>query len=194
MKALRFAVLLLLASLAPAAWPVVEIEGVKFEDKTRLGADELVLNGAGQRSRLFLKVYAMGLYVTQKQTRADALLALKGPKRIHIVSLRDLTAEQFADALVEGVRKNHGEADLAALKPALDEFHAAVLGVKAAPKGTVIDIDFAPDSGTRLVVNQQPQGMAIPGEAFYAALLRIWLGERPAAQDLKEALLGKSGG
>jgi hypothetical protein len=28
------------------------------------------------------------------------------------------------------------------------------------------------------------------GEAFYRALLRIWLGEKPVQDDLKKALLG----
>jgi hypothetical protein len=28
------------------------------------------------------------------------------------------------------------------------------------------------------------------GEAFYRALLRIWLGENPVQEDLKKALLG----
>jgi hypothetical protein len=29
------------------------------------------------------------------------------------------------------------------------------------------------------------------GEEFFRMLLRIWLGEKPAQEDLKEALLGK---
>jgi hypothetical protein len=32
---------------------------------------------------------------------------------------------------------------------------------------------------------------AIPGEDFYEALLKIWLGNKPVQADLKDAMLGK---
>jgi hypothetical protein len=191
MKGLRSLLLagLLLSTPALAA----EVAGVKLDDRVKLGTTELTLNGAGVRTRAFFKVYAIGLYLPEKRSAADAVLGLKGAKRIHIVTLRDLTAQQFADALVEQITKNHGEAELAALKPAVDEFKATLLALNAAPNGTVIDIDFAPDDGTRLGVNGQARGKPISGEDFYRALLRVWLGEKPAQGDLKDALLGKGG-
>jgi hypothetical protein len=185
--------LVLAAALLAQPAMAAEVGGVKLEDRVRLGAADLSLNGAGVRTRAFFKVYAIGLYLPEKKSAADAVLGLKGAKRIHIVTLRDLSAQQFADALVEQINKNHGEAELAALKPSVDEFKATLLALNAAPDGTVIDIDFAPDAGTRLAVNGQPRGKAIAGDEFYRALLRIWLGEKPAQSDLKEALLGKGG-
>lgn len=190
------AAILLVALLASTgvARGATEVAGVKFEDAARVGAATLALNGAGLRARLFIKVYAMGLYLPERKATTDAVLAQKGPKRIHIVTLRELTAQQFTEALVEGIQKNHNEAELAALKPAIDEFSTTMLAINTAAKGAVVQIDYLPDGGTQLVVNGQTRGKAIPGEAFYGALLRIWLGDRPAADDLKEALLGKSGG
>lgn len=189
MKKLLLALLLCATSFVHAA---VNIAGVKFEDKSRLGAAELQFNGAGQRSRLFFKVYAIGLYLTEKKTAAADVLALNGPKRLHIVTLRELTAEQFSDALVEGIRKNQSDAEMEPLKARVEDFKAAMLAVKNAAEGTVVDIDWLPDSGTRLVVGGKQQGKDIPGEDFYRALLKIWLGPKPAQDDLKEALLGKA--
>lgn len=190
MKKTLFALLCLIGiGLAHAA---VEVAGVKFDDKTRLGATELQFNGAGQRSRLFFKVYAIGLYLTEKKTTAADVLALKGAKRLHVVTLRELTAEQFADALVEGIRKNHTDAEMAPLQARIEEFKNAILAVKTAAKGDVITIDWLPETGTRLSVNGKQQGKDLAGEDFYNALLRIWLGQKPAQDDLKEALLGKS--
>jgi hypothetical protein len=40
------------------------------------------------------------------------------------------------------------------------------------------------------VLNGEPRGKIIAGEDFYRALLRIWLGEDPAQERLKRALLG----
>lgn len=186
LPALLAAFALSLAGVAPAA----EVAGVKFEDKAKLGATELQLNGAGLRSRLFLKVYTIGLYLPEKQNAAEGVLALKGAKRLHIVTLRELTAEQFADALVSSIEKNHTEAELAPLKARIDEFRATILALNVAPKGAVVTLDWLPESGTRLSFNGQAKGKDIAGEDFYAALLKIWLGSRPAQEDLKELLLG----
>jgi hypothetical protein len=41
-----------------------------------------------------------------------------------------------------------------------------------------------------LSVGGKPAGAPIPGEDFYRALLRIWVGPRPVQEDLKKALLG----
>ena len=188
MKNALFLLLLCAASLAHAA---VDVAGVKFEDKANLGQTELVLNGAGLRSKFILKVYAVGLYLGEKKTAAADVLGLKGAKRLLIVTLRDLTAEQFADALVEGIHKNLSDTEAEPIKAAIGEFKNAILGLKNATKGDVISIDWLPETGTRLTVNGKQQGRDIAGEDFYRALLRIWLGPKPAQDDLKQALLGK---
>ena len=56
--------------------------------------------------------------------------------------------------------------------------------------GDVINFDYAPDSGTRITVNGQPRGNAIPGQDFYAAVIRIWIGDKPVDDGLKKGLLG----
>ena len=188
MKKLLLALALSVATLAYAA---VEVAGVKFEDKMKIGNADLVLNGAGLRAKLFLKVYAVGLYLTEKKTSSVEVLALKGAKRLQIVTLRDLTAEQFADALVAGIHKNLSEAEAEPLKARVEQFRAAILALKEAPKGTVVQIDWLPDAGTRLTYSGQKQGEDIAGEDFYRALLRIWLGDKPAQDDLKDSLLGR---
>lgn len=188
MKSSLLALLLCLAGLAQAA---VEVAGAGFPDTQLLGTTELRLNGAGQRSRLFFRVYAVGLYLTEKRSDASEVLTLKGPKRLQIVTLRKLTAEQFADALVGGIRKNHSDAELTSLNARVEEFKGAIMAVKTAAKGDIISIEWLPESGTRLSVNDRQQGKDVVGEDFYHALLKIWLGAKPAQEDLKEALLGK---
>lgn len=191
---LRNLLLLPLACLSLAV-QAVEIEGVKFDDKAKSGSGpqsaDLILNGAGLRTRVFFKVYAIGLYLPEKKSAAADVLALKGAKRLRIVTLRDLTAEQFADALVEGMQKNHAAADLEPLKARIEKFRAVMLDLKAAPKGATVVIDWLPESGTRLTFNGEKRGDDIPGDDFHRALLKVWLGEQPAQDDLREALLGK---
>lgn len=184
------------ASLATALFAAVpahaaDVAGVRFDDRTTVAGTDLALNGAGLRTRFMLKVYAMGLYLPRRADTPDAIATVAGPKRIQIVTLRELTAEQFADALVDGLKKNHSEAEFARLQARSDELRSALLALKAAPAGTQIRLEWLPGNGTRLSVGNDARGKDIPGEDFYRALLRIWLGDKPVDADLKNALLGK---
>jgi len=176
--------------LAPARAQVVELEGVKLEPTAQVGGAALQLNGAGIRTRAIFKVYVAGLYVPQKSNSAATLLAQKGPRRMVLTMLRNVDADSFAGPLNDGLKNNHSEAQLAALKGQIDAFNATFKSVGEAKKGDVIGIEYLPDAGTRITVNGQAKGSPIAGEEFYTALLRIWLGDKPADADLKKGLLG----
>jgi hypothetical protein len=168
----------------------VSVEGVKFEPTATVGATSLVLNGAGLRTRAFFKVYAAGLYVPQKSGDATTLLAQTGPRRMSIGMLRDVDAATFASSLIEGLKSNHTEQQLVAIGPQVEQLQATLKSIGEAKKGDAIQLDWIPDSGTRIVVNGQPRGEPIPEATFFTALLRIWLGDKPADSSLKKALLG----
>jgi hypothetical protein len=170
-----------------------ELEGVRLEDRLKLGASELVLNGAGVRTRIIFKVYVGALYLPEKKSGAAETLALKGAKRVSMTLLRDLNAQQLIDALEDGIRANHSAAELAALKGRIDALSAIMREIGSAKEKTEIALDFLPESGTRITVDGAPRGEPIPGEDFYAALLKIWLGEKPVDAGLKKAMLGQGG-
>lgn len=180
---------LALSALTAAAQPI-EVEGVKLEPTAQVGGATLQLNGAGVRTRAIFKVYVAGLYVPQKASTPAALLAQKGPRRMSITTLRNLDADSFSGALNDGLKNNLSEAQMASFKPQLDALNANLKAVGDTRKGDVILLDFVPETGMRITVNGQPKGNAIPGEDFYEAVLRIWLGDKPADQDLKKRLLG----
>jgi Chalcone isomerase-like len=189
MKRILVAFFLAMASVAASAQPV-EREGVKFEPTAQVGGAPLQLNGTGVRTRAIFKVYAAALYVPAKSNSAAALLAQKGPRRLSLTMLRNVDADSFAGPLNDGLRNNHTEAQIAAFKPQIDAMNAALKAIDEAKKGDVVHFEFLPDSGTRITVNGQQKGANIPGEEFFAAMLRIWLGDKPADGDLKKGLLG----
>lgn len=168
----------------------IELEGVKFEPTVQVGGQTLQLNGAGIRTRVFFKVYVAGLYVPQKSTDANALLAQKGPRRVAIHMLRNVDADTFATSLADGLKANHSEQQLAAVKAQTDALTATLKAIGEAKKGDAIFFEFTPEAGTRVLVNGQPRGDPIPGEEFFTAVLRIWLGNRPADADLKKGMVG----
>ena len=179
---------LLSAGLAQAA---IKVGDVEFAQQQTVQQRALELNGAGLRTRLGFKVYAMGLYLRAPLAEAGTILADKGEQRIRIVLIRDLEAKQFGDALQAGLEKNHDAATLAALKPATDALLTALAAVGEVRTGTEIVLDRLGNGATRLLVDAKQHGEDIADTAFYPALLRIWLGERPADSDLREALLKK---
>ena len=175
-----------LAFVAYAAM-AVEVGGVKLDDKTSLGGQELVLNGAGVRTRAIFKVYVASLYVPQKTADPAAVLA-KGPRRIQLNLLRTLSADQLADALNEGLAEANPPGELAAVKPQADQLLGILKAFKEIKEKDVVTLDFV-DGATKVGWNGENKG-TVPGEPFNRALTRIWIGDKPVQADLKKALLG----
>jgi hypothetical protein len=189
----KLAAILLLAVSLPAI-AALEAAGVKFDEKMKVGAGDTVINGVGVRGVLFIKGYAMALYLPQKTAVAAEAIGMKGAKRARIVLLRDTSGEAFADALPSGIRKNHSDQEVAPLNARIEALKATMLSSPNSPKGAVIHFDWLPEVAggvTRLTINGEKKGEDIPGEDFYRAVLKIWLGEQPVQTDLKEQLLGK---
>jgi len=182
-------ILLCVALLAAFAAAAAEVAVVRLEDKAQVESRELVLNGAGLRKRFIFKVYVMGLYLAEKKNDAAAVLQAAGPKRAAIHMLRDVSAEQFTEAMLDGLRPNVSEAEYKALEPRLKQLMDLIAEIKEAKKGSTIAIDWT-GSATRLAFNGAAVGKPIAGEDLYRALLRIWIGDKPVQDDLKKALLG----
>ena len=75
-------------------------------------------------------------------------------------------------------------------EPRIKQLSGIMAGMKEAKKGMRITLDWTP-AGTAVTVEGKPAGATIPGEDFYRALLKIWLGDKPVQADLKGALLGE---
>ena len=168
-----------------------EVEGVRLADTVRISgtAPELVLNGAGVRTRFVFKVYVGALYLQRKMAAAAEVLSDTAPKRVAMHLLRELSSEQLLSALNDGLKNNHTPEQLAAFEKQIRQLEGIFGAVKAAKAGDVILIDYIPEHGTRIVVNGETRG-TIPGSGFNQALLRVWLGASPADADLKKAMLG----
>ena len=180
---------LMLAFAVAFAAGAAEVAGVKIDDRTRVGNAELTLNGAGLRKRVFFQVYAIGLYLPQKSPTPAAILQSSGAKRVAIHMLRDVGADTFTEALADGIKANHSEAEAKALEPRVQQLGAVIAEIKEAKKGMAIALDWNA-SATQVVIDGKPAGQPIDGEDFYRALLRIWIGDKPVQDDLKKALLG----
>ena len=181
--------ILLVALLLLFAAPVLALDvgGVKVDDRASVGGEQLVLNGAGVRTRVMFKVYVASLYLPAKTSDAAAVLA-KGPRRIQMNLLRTLAPDQLVDALTDGLRDNNSDAELAVVKAQTDQLMSIMRSFGEVKEGSVVTLDFV-DGSTVVGLNGTPRG-TIPGDAFSKALTRIWIGDKPVQAELKKALLG----
>lgn len=179
---------LIAALLAVPGLHAAEVAGVKVEDKIRVGSSDLVLNGAGLRSKLFIKIYVGALYVGQKSTTPAAIYDSPQPRRMVMRLMRDLDAETLSSALDDGLKSNLSPAELAETKTQADQLAIIMKGIGKAREGDTISIDFSPD-GVAVSLNGDVRGK-VAGAGFAKALLKVWLGDKPADASLKKALLG----
>ena len=165
-----------------------EVAGIKLDDQVKVGASDLVLNGAGLRSKLFIKVYIGALYVSEKSASPVALLDATTPRRMTMRMLRDIDSDTLYGALWDGLKDNNCEAELAALKMPIEQFAEIMKKIGTAKNGDTVTLDFAGD-GVAVGFNGTARGKVASG-AFARSLLKVWLGDNPVDSSLKKALLG----
>ena len=181
-----FATILLTLTFSASA---LEVKGVKVDETAQVGGSALLLNGAGVRTKLMFKVYVAGLYLTQKQVDANAVINDTGNKRVSMHFLRELSAEKLLHALDEGFEANNSAAEMAAIEPQMKAFRQMMTSAKAVKEGDVIVLDLT-NAGTQVSINGKVLGN-IEGAAFNQALLHVWLGAQPVDVSLKKAMLGQ---
>jgi hypothetical protein len=175
------------APLAQAA----EVVGVKLDDTVRVGNQELKLNGAGVRYKVLFKVYAAGLYLSEKKATVAEVLAAPGPKRVTLVMMRDLSNEELGQAFLAGMKKNSTMQERTKVVNQMMQFGEMFATIPELKKGDVITTDWIPGTGTVSTHNGKRIAEPLPDIAFYNALLKIWLGDSPADAQLKLNLLGE---
>jgi Chalcone isomerase-like len=183
---------LALFTLATPRARAADVGGVKIEDSVKVAGKELKLNGAGLRTRAMFKVYAIGLYLPKKETTTESVLASTGPRRFTIVMLRDLGGEDFGQAFMSGINANSDKAEKGKLVNQMVKFGEIFVNVGGLKKGDTLITDWVPEKGTTIELNGKPLTEPLPDVAFYNAVLKIWLGDKPADSALKPALLGSS--
>jgi hypothetical protein len=184
-KCVAWAVALLAVSGAHA----LKVEGHVYDDTALVAEQPLRLNGAGVRSQLWFKAFTAGLYLPEPATQAGSVLAQAGSKRLRLRMLIDVPSQEFAKALQRGVEKNHGAAERAPMAERLSQLAQTVQGLGMLHNGDTVDLDFQPGLGLVLSLNGRRRGEPVPGDDVYRALLRIFIGDRPAQEALKSALL-----
>lgn len=165
-----------------------EVGGVNLPNSETYQGQTLNLNGAGVREKLWIDLYAGGLYLAKKSSDASAIVSANEPMsiKLHIVS-KLITSEKMMDAVNEGFQNSTG-GNTKPLSAEIKKFQGFFM--EEIKKNDVFDIVYIPAKGVVAYKNDKELG-TIDGMDFKKALFGIWLSNRPADDDLKEAMLGK---
>lgn len=165
-----------------------DIAGLKIPAHYELDGESLTLNGAGIRSKLFVKVYVGALYLRNTTHDAHQAIQAAGPKSMQMYMLyKEVDANKITRGWDEGISNNLSQETQSAIADRQKSFNALFTDLKA---GDHVRIDFRPGKGTTLTINDRALG-TVEGADFFRALLTVWLGPEPADDDLKEGLLGE---
>lgn len=165
-----------------------ELAGVPLDDDCRGRQARMYFNGAGVRSKFFIKIYVGTLCASTPSRDASALLADTGPRRMRMHILYDkIPAQKIAAGWRDGFAANLEHDRFAALEQRLEQFNRMFPDLM---EGDVVDMDYIPAQGTTVFINDRPVGR-IEGEDFFSALLSVWIGQHPADEGLKSGLLGE---
>ncbi|MEO8297301.1 MAG: chalcone isomerase family protein [Burkholderiales bacterium] len=180
----------LLAS--PVSWAADwTVAGHTYDEQATVAGEKLVLNGAGVRSVLMYQFFTAGLYVKQPSRDGQRLMADTGARRLRMRMLVEVSSEEFVKASRGGIQKRASPDLQSQLAARMDRFDAQVRTMGTLKKNDTVDLDYLPGRGLQMSVNQKVvAGEPIAGNDFFAALLDIYIGDRPVDAKLKAGLLG----
>ena len=166
----------------------VELGGITMPDKLQAGDQSLELNGAGIRSKFVFDLYVAGLYLTEENTDAKAIIESDAPMalRLHIISSK-ITSKKMTKATRKGFKKSTG-GKIEGIANEIDQFLTAF-------SDDIIEGDtfeFVSTANEGVVVSKNGTHQAtIASIEFKHALFGIWLSDHPVKEGLKKNLLGR---
>lgn len=179
-------VILVTLFLATAGYGL-ELAGVNMPESISADGSNLVLNGAGLRTKFFIKAYIGGLYLSQKSNNAQAIVNADQPMAVRLtITSKLISSEKMESAIREGF-ENSTKGNIAPVKNQIESF----IGVFKEPikVNDVFELVYVPGKGIEVFKNGAAKS-TIAGVEFKKALFGIWLGDKPAQDSLKAEMLG----
>ncbi len=169
-----------------AATAQMKVGGAVLPATETFYGETIILNGAGVREKLWIDLYAAGLYLNEKSSEADRVLNDEKPMaiKLHIVS-KLISSDKMISAVTEGFEKStNGNT-----APIQKEIDTLISFFKEDIKeNDIFDLVYIPSKGVVAYKNGKEKGI-VPGKDFKKALFGIWLSNNPADDDLKDQML-----
>ncbi len=164
-----------------------EIGGVTIQPTHTVNGQTLKLNGAGARTKFFIKVYIASLYLSENSSDAKAILESDDTSAILLEITSGLVnKKKMVNAISEGF-DNATAGNTSAIQAEINQF-IKVFDAGVDKKDQFV-FAYAADTGT-VISKNGTEVTTIKGDAFKHALFGIWLSDHPAQKSLKKQMLG----
>ncbi len=165
----------------------MKVGGKNLPDTLKFGDATLVLNGAGLRKKLWIKVYVGGLYLTKKSHDGKAIINADEPMAVRLHFIYDgVSKSKMVDGWEDGFEAVLGD-NYDKLKNKIKLFES-FFDVET-HEDDIWDLVYIPGVGTKVLLNGKEKGV-VPGLDFKKALFSIYLSEKTELPDLREDMLG----
>lgn len=188
------------------------ISGVKLPAKLGFSGTTRELNGAGTRTKYFVKVYVGALYLKEKTKDAQAIIDADKPMSIRLQIISSMLTNEV---MVKYIREGFSRSLAGKIEPYKEHIDliCEVFSSEPTKVGDVYDIHYTPGVGVSASKNGKPyifkalkdkmgrpyaivlkytkNGQdALPGLGFKKGLFGIWLSKDPVDPKLKDGMLG----
>jgi hypothetical protein len=180
-------ILLFSVSMSHSTAFAAERAGVTLPDAADAEGAPLVLNGLALRSVFVFDVYVAGLYLPQRTSDAEAILAADAPRRMVMHFVRDVDKQDLCKGWWKGLKKNSPDAD-EMLRKDFEKLCGAMSDIQ---DGQEMTFTYMPQQGTTILFGGEVRE-TIPGKNFADALWSCWIGPDPdPGKGFKRELLGQ---
>lgn len=162
------------------------LSGVTIPHSITQQGEELSLNGAGVRCKVFIDLYVGSLFTREKMTQGEAVIASDEPVAIRLnITSKMITPEKMSKAMREGFEQATA-GNPHKLDAKIDDFIRTF--TESIQKGDQFTLLSVPDEG--LISYKNGEFLSITAdEEFRKTVLAIWLGDEPADKGLKKDML-----
>ncbi|MGQ1910283.1 chalcone isomerase family protein [Marinifilum sp. RC60d5] len=163
-----------------------KVGGVELPNEMVIKEQQMQLHGSGTRVKLWMDMYAMGLYMKNKISDAEQIINKDECMGIRLeITSGLITSEKMEKATREGF-KNATKGNITPIAKEIENFISVFLG--EIEKKDRFEFVYCPIEGTLVYKNGKLKA-SIKGIDFKKALFGIWLCDKPADKNLKEDLL-----
>ena len=194
MKLFTLRICALVAGLAPLlSHAAIELEGVPVKESIVMDGTALTLNGAAVLKRGYFKTNVTAIYLTEPRHTMDGIFKLRGPKRIELTILRDLTGPMLSRYFVADFKQSSTEAEFKQLIGEVGRLGGIYATINKVSKGDVVRLDWHPGVGITGSINGKPivdTSEAMNSELMFHIFLRMYMTTAGNGADYQQALLG----
>lgn len=166
--------------------PGPTVAGVTLPARIEFEKRSLVLNGAALRKVALIRIYVAGLYLPDRKSDPDAIIAADEPRSLVMHFLKDVDAGRLCEGWDHSLADNTPNPS----EELKRQFQTLCSWMENAKDNERLAFRYVPEQGTTVELHGRIKG-PMAGKEFADALFRTWLDPKAIpGEEFKQRLLG----